>query len=95
MDNASDLGSGYCGFESRRASDAGSSPVMAKHFELLKHNFYIEGFEAEVVGLLDYLQRSVLNIIVTFCIKIVAKREMSQTEWAILILCLPGSGCLG
>ena len=32
MDNASDLGSGYCGFESRRASGAGSSPVMAKHF---------------------------------------------------------------
>ena len=41
MDNASDLGSGYCGFESRRASDAGSSPVMAKHFEFLKHKFLL------------------------------------------------------
>ena len=78
MDNASDLGSGYCGFESRRASGAGSSPVMAKHFAtILRHNLYTVGFEAEVVGLLDYLQRSVLNILVTFCIKIVAKREMS------------------
>ena len=72
MDNASDLGSGYCGFESRRASGAGSSPVMAKHFGFLKHNLYIDGLEAEVVGFFYYLQRSVLNFIVTFSIKIVA-----------------------
>ena len=80
MDNASDLGSGYCGFESRRASGAGSSPVMAKHFKFLKHKFYIDGFEAEVVGWLEYMQRSVLNIIVTFYIKIVANVKQNGSS---------------
>ena len=38
---------------------------IKEHFGFLKHNFYIEGFETEVVGWLEYLQRSVVNIIVT------------------------------
>ena len=61
---------------------AGSSPVehqvqvqvlsWPNILDFLKHNLYIDGLEAEVVGWLEYMQRSVLNIIVTFYIKIVA-----------------------